>query len=47
VSLQDVLRDAEIRGEVLASILANAEQSELEAAESRKLANYLRKIGKP
>jgi hypothetical protein len=44
VHLDDVLRDKALRGEVIASLLAQAEVNELKAAEQRAIAKMLERL---
>jgi hypothetical protein len=44
--LDDVLRNSELRGEVVASLLAQAEVDELKAAEQRRIAKMLVRLAK-
>ena len=46
VHLDDVLRDKKLRGEVVASLLAQAEVNELKAAEQRSIAKMLEQLAK-
>jgi hypothetical protein len=46
VHLDQVLRDQKLRGEVVASILSQAEVNELKAAEQRSIARMLEQLAK-
>jgi hypothetical protein len=45
VPLRDILKDAQMRGQVVATLLANAERLEAQAANARDIARELERLG--